>query len=215
MSCAPLKNATSFGAQLQNEPACIRAEPECHYTDSEPSSQCQNQDEASSSRLLLWSFCWWSICNSTQRERTHYCRCSLQSTSSPSLPSPAPQTGRPHLFWHLGWKPSLHTSLASSVHAAMLVSADLFLQKPSCPYTCWWSVTGLRIEAAAQSRSIFSKHETDQKTPSCVRPGWLWGLSPDGWSSGPAVDLLSECAGLLPQESARSLWQHVSLRDMT
>lgn len=149
MSCVPLNSVTSFWVQPWSEPACIPAEPECHYTDSEPFSQCQSRVEAASSQLSLWSLWWWSICSSTQMETTRYCWCSLQSTSSPCPPSPALQTCRFHWPCPSGWMLSPHTVPAGSVHAAMQVSAGLFLQRPPCPYRCWWSAKGPRNEAAA------------------------------------------------------------------
>lgn len=215
MSCAPLNSATNLWVAVRSEPACIPAEPECHYTDSELFSQCQSWDGASSSQLSLWSPWWWSICSSTQMETTHYCWCFLQSTSSLCPPSRAPWTCKFHWPFPLGWRLSPRTVPAGNVPAATPASAGLFLQRPPCPCRCWWSEKDPRIEAAVPSRSIFSKHETDQKTPSCARQGWLWGLAPGGWSSGPDVDLQSECADPPPRGPAQSLQLHALSTGMT
>lgn len=147
-SWVPLNYETSFWVQLRSEPACIPAEPECHYTDSAEFSQYQSRDEASSSLLLLWSLWWWSTCSSIQTVTTRYCWCFLRSTSAPCLPSPAQQTCTSQQPCPLGWKPGPHTAPEGSVPATRLAFAGLFLQRPPCPYRCWWSATGPRIVAA-------------------------------------------------------------------
>lgn len=141
--------------------------------------------------------------------RTCSCWCSSWSMSAVCPPSLALQICRSHWPFPSGSAPGPHTGPAGSDRAAKPASVGLFLQMLTCPCRCWWSVTGPRNEAGVLSRSKFSKPETDLRRPWCARRGWLWGLSPGGWSSGPSVDLQSECAGPPPRGPARSLWRHV------